>query len=244
MLCAGGFPAVHRKSGPARQSWYESYVRTITQRDVATFSRIQDLDALQRLISHLAADTAQQPNLTYISNELDVPRSTLGNYLPLLETVALVYRLPAWSTNLVSKTVRQPKIHFTDVGLAADLLGIAPRALADSLGRALGPLLETFVAGELARQRTWSRTRTRLYHFRDHCGREVDLVLEARDGRIAGVEVKSSTSVQVNDFRGLDHLAHRLGPRFKNGVALYLGDRTLAFGPGRIALPLAALWAI
>lgn len=244
MLCAGGFPAVYRKSGPARQSWYESYVRTITRRDVATFSRIQDLDALQRLISLLAALTAQQLSLTQISNELDVPRSTLGNYVPLLETVGLVYRLPAWSTNLVSRTVRHRKVYFTDVGLAADLLGVDAKGLADPLGRALGPLLETFVAGELARQRTWSRMRTRLYHFRDHRGREVDLILEARDGQIAGVEVKASTSVQLKDFRGLDHLAGRLGKRFRNGVVLYLGDRVLSFGSGRTALPLSALWEL
>ena len=91
-----------------------------------------------------------------------------------------------------------------------------------------------------ARQRTWSRMRARLYHFRDHRGREVDLVLEARDGRIAGVAVKASTSVQLKDFRGLDHLAGRLGKRFRNGVVLYLADRVLSFGSGRTALPLSA----
>ena len=244
MLCAGGFPAVVRLSGPARQDWYESYIRTITQRDISTFSRVQDLDALQRLVSVLSARTAQLLNLTEIANELDVPRSTLGNYLPLLETVGLVYRLPAWSTNLVSRTVRHRKIYVTDVGLASNLLGVDPKALADPLGRALGPLLETFVAGELARQRTWSRVRTTLHHFRDHRGREVDLILEARDGRVVGVEVKASASVQLKDFRGLDYLAGRIGERFRRGVVLYLGDRAMSFGPGRIALPLSALWAL
>ena len=243
MLCAGGYPAVYRMSGPARRRWYESYVRTITQRDVRTFSRIQDVDALARLLRLLAARTAQELNVSEVSNELGLPRTTLASYIPLLETVALVYRLPAWSTNLTSKVVRHPKLHFTDVGLAAELLGIGPAALANPLGRALGPLLETFVAGELERQMTWSRVLVDLYHFRDHNGPEVDLILEARDGRVAGVEVKASSTVRGKDFRGLDVLAERLGDRFRNGVVLYLGDRVVSFGPRRTALPISALWS-
>lgn len=244
MLCAGGYPAVYRMSGPARRRWYESYVRTITQRDVRTFSRVQDLEALPRLLRLLAARTAQELNVNEVSKELGIPRTTLASYIPLLETVALVYRLPAWSTNLTSKVVRHPKLHFTDVGLAAELLGVGPSALANPINRVLGPLLETFVAGEIGRQVTWSRILVDLYHFRDHNGPEVDLILEARDGRVAGVEVKASSTVQGRDFRGLDVLAERLGDRFRNGVVLYLGERVMPFGARRTALPLSALWAI
>lgn len=244
MLCAGGYPAVYRSSGPARRRWYDSYVRTITQRDVRAFSRIQDIDALTRLLRLLAARTAQELNVSEVSKELGIPRTTLSSYIPLLETVALVYRLPAWSTNLTSKVVRHPKLHFADVGLAANLLGVGPSALADPVNRALGPLLETFVAGEIGRQATWSRVLVNVHHFRDHNGPEVDLILEARDGRLAGVEVKASSMVQGKDFRGLDVLAERLGSRLRNGVVLYLGDRVVPFGPRRTALPLSALWAI
>ena len=82
-----------------------------------------------------------------------------------------------------------------------------------------------------------------LYHFRGHNGPEVDLVLEARDGRVAAVEVKASSTVQGRDFRGLDVMAERLGDRLRNGVVLYLGDRVVSFGPRRTAMPLSALWS-
>jgi len=205
-------------------------------------ARIQNVDALGRLLRLLSARTAQELNVSEISKELGIPRTTLLGYIPLLETVALVYRLPTWSTNLTSKVVRHPKIHFTDVGLAADLLGVGPSALANPLGRAMGPLLETFVAGELGRQLTWSRVPADHRHFRDHNGPEADLILETRSGHVAGVDVKGSSTVRGKDFRGLDVLADRLGDKFRNGVVLYLGDRVVSFGPGRTALPLSALW--
>ena len=244
MLCAGGYPAVHHLSGPARKRWYDSYVRTITQRDVRTFSRMQDVAALHRLLRLLAARTSQELNVSDVSKDLGIPRTTLTSYIPLLETVFLVYRLPAWSTNLTSRVVKHPKLHFTDAGLAAELLGVGPKALVDPLSRVLGPLLETFVASEISRQITWSRTLVDLYHFRGHNGPEVDLVLDARDGRVAAVEVKASSTIQGKDFRGLDLMAERLGDRFRNGVVLYLGDRVVPFGPRRTAMPLSALWTL
>ena len=53
--------------------------------------------------------------------------------------------------------MKHPKLHFADVGLASELLGVGPKALSDPMNRALGPLLETFVASEIGRQITWSR---------------------------------------------------------------------------------------
>ena len=44
------------------------------------------------------------------------------------------------------------------------------------------------------------------------------------------------------DFRGLRHLAERLGDDLVVGVVLYLGHQTLPFGPKLRAMPVAALW--
>ncbi len=81
-----------------------------------------------------------------------------------------------------------------------------------------------------------------LHHFRAHGVAEVDIVLESPDGRVAGVEVKASSTVDGRDFRGLDFLHGRLGPRFSHGVLLYLGAAVLPFGERRTAMPLSALW--
>jgi uncharacterized protein DUF4143 len=70
----------------------------------------------------------------------------------------------------------------------------------------------------LRKQLGWARTATSLFHFRDRDGREVDVVLEARDGRVAGVEVKAANTVTAHDFRGLQLLQDKLGDRFVGGL--------------------------
>ncbi len=242
-IVAGGYPSVFARPPTPRRRWYESYARTLTERDVAEISRVQDVASVRRLLSLLAARTAQELNLSDVARDLELPRTTVAGYVPLFETLYLIHRLPAWSRNLTQKVVRHPKLHLVDSGLAADLLGTDAAALARPGHPALGPLLETFVAGELRRQTTWAKTPVDLFHFREHRGPEVDIVLEARDGRVAGVEVKASSTVEARDFRGLDVLAERLGDRFTFGAVVYLGERVLSFGDRRAALPVGAVWA-
>jgi predicted AAA+ superfamily ATPase len=194
----------------------------VTERDVLAVSRLRQVAELPRLLRLLAARTAQEVNLQEVSRELGLARTTLLGYIAALTTLHLWYEIPAWSRNVTSKVVKHPKGHMIDVGLAAWLLGAGADALAEGRSPSLGPLLETLVAGELARQRTWSAVEHGLFHYRDRSGPEVDLVLESRDGRIAGVEVKAADSVSARDFAGLD---------------------LLPFGDRQTALPLSALWA-
>ena len=71
----------------------------------------------------------------------------------------------------------------------------------------------------------------------------MDLLLERADGRVVGLEVKASSSIQAKHFRGLQSLADTLGPAFHRGVVLYTGTEVLPFGPGLWALPVSGLWA-
>ncbi len=73
---------------------------------------------------------------------------------------------------------------------------------------------------------------------------EVDMVLEHAAGTIIGIEVKAAEAVRREDFRGLRHLASRLGDRFRAGIVLYAGQQQLSFGDRLTALPMAALWTI
>ena len=59
-----------------------------------------------------------------------------------------------------------------------------------------------------------------------------------------GIEVKASETVRAEDFRGLRHLANRLGARFRAGIVLYAGEQQLSFGHRLTALPMAALWML
>jgi predicted AAA+ superfamily ATPase len=61
----------------------------------------------------------------------------------------------------------------------------------------LGPLLESFVYAEILRLRTADPVRVSPYHFRDHDGHEVDVVLEREDGSLAGIEGKEPSMERV-----------------------------------------------
>ncbi|WP_262496081.1 DUF4143 domain-containing protein [Nonomuraea sp. SYSU D8015] len=105
-----------------------------------------------------------------------------------------------------------------------------------------GPLVETFIANELAKQATWAPYRLNLFHWRVSQGAEVDLVVERTNGRVIGVEAKATDAVDLKDFKGLTTLRDALGEEFVHGFVLYTGKRSLAFGDRLTALPISALW--
>lgn len=242
-VCSGGYPEARRLTERGRSLWFDGYAQTVTERDVREIANVQRVEDVSRLLRILAARTAQELNLNDVASDLALPRSTLAGYLPLLESLYLVHRVPPWSRNLTSRVSKHPKVHLVDSGLAAHLMGVGWRALDRVDHPARGPLLETFVVGELRRQLSWADMTLEVLHFRDRNGPEVDIVLEARDGRVAVIEVKASRSPRAVDFRTIDLLRERLGDRFTHGVLLHLGPDTASFGDRRTALPISALWA-
>lgn len=242
-LLRGGYPeAVSRSQADRRQSWFESYVDTILQRDVRDLSNIDKLTEMPRLLQLLAARSSGLLNYTDLGNGLSMPQSTVKRYVALLETVFLVRMLPAWTSNLSSRVIKSPKVHLLDSGLTASLLGIDRKRL-DADGSIRGHLLESFVAMELVKLAAVSTIRPKAHHFRTTSGREVDVVLEATDGRIVGVEVKASASIDPSAFRGMEALREAAGDRFHRGITLYGGDQVVPFGKGLWAMPFAELWA-
>ena len=240
----GGFPeAVERRDPERRRAWFRSYVTTMLERDVRDLGQIEGLTDLPRLLNLLAARSASLLNIAELSRSIGLPQTTLARYLTLLERAFLVRRLPAWAGSRARRSVKTPRVWIPDTGLLGHLAGLTPTRLVEE-PTAVGPLLETFVASELAKQLGWSRTRAELFHFRTHGGIEVDLVLEADDGRLAGVEVKSAATVGVGDLKGLKAFREVAGKRFHRGVVLYTGREALPFGSDLWALPVSALWQL
>lgn len=238
----GGFPeVVDRERAERRRAWFDSYVTTILQRDVRDLANIERLTELPRLLSLLAARAASLLNYSDISRGLGMPQSTLKRYMALLEATFLVQALPPWFGNLGKRLVKSPKLLICDTGLAAHLQGVDSGWISSQPNLA-GPLLENFVAMEVRKQIAWSRTRPALFHFRTQSGAEVDIVLEDPAGNLAGVEVKSSSTVGKHDFRGLDALADAAGERFRRGIVLYTGREPIPFGERMHALPVSSLW--
>ncbi len=70
----------------------------------------------------------------------------------------------------------------------------------------------------------------------------MDFVLEDGAGRLVGIEVKSSATIDAKDLRGLRALADLTGDRFQRGVVLYTGSAVVPFAKNLHAVPIHHLW--
>lgn len=240
-ITSGGYPAAVARPTPRRRAtWYRDYVEALVQRDVRDLTRIGSLDVLPRLLTLAAGQTARLINISDLSSPFQVSRTTIRDYVTLLQRVFLLEELPAWHSNRLSRLIKSPKLHMGDTGLACALLGVEASALWTDRPL-LGQLLETFVLQELRRMASARADEIRFHHFRDKDGAEVDIVLE-RGGAVAGVEVKAAATITPADLRGLRKLREAAGKAFAAGVVLYDGETCAGMGEKLYAVPLRGLW--
>jgi len=243
-VCTGGYPEVQRLAARQRPGWFRDYVLTTIERDVVQLSGIRKVAEMGQLLRLFAARTGCGLVMQGIIDDAPLERQAVYDHRAWLETIYLLATLPAWSRNLTRRVKRHPKVFLTDPGLAAWLLGKTPDALANPEDPATGQLVETFVFAELRRQLTWAANSVTMFHWQDRSGAEVDIVLEAADGRVAGVEVKSHQTAKPEWFRWLGQMRDAIGDKFMAGIALYAGSDVLPFGDRLLAVPIPALWTL
>ncbi len=91
----------------------------------------------------------------------------------------------------------------------------------------------------------WADETINIYHFLDKRKNEVDIVLEQENNHLIGIEVKASSTIRNNDFKGLKKFAELVGNQFRYGLVFYTGSRLLPFSDGNkpyFAVPLSMLW--
>ena len=242
-ILSGGYPEVQTRTTVDRKhAWFSSYITTILQRDIRDLAHIEGLTALPRLIALLAARAGTLLNFAELSNSAALPQTTLKRYMTLLQTTYLIHLLPAWSSNLSKRLIKTPKVLLTDTGLMTYLLRANEERLShDSL--LFGRMMENFVMMELLKQSSSSKTKPNMFHYRTTSGQEIDLVLETPDGKVVGVEVKTSSVVRADDVKTLFQFSELLGKRFLRGIVLYTGSEVVPFAKNIVAMPISALWS-
>lgn len=241
---AGGYPeALARAPRRRRERWLDNYARSIVRREAHDVSNLRRVAELPLILPVLAARGSGELNVADVARDTGIPARTLTPYLELLQTLYLTQHVPAWSTNLARRVVSRPKVSLLDSGLAARLVNASSKGTSPDASPGLaGALLESFAAGEIRRQLSWCQETATVWHFRDQHAGEVDLVLETPDGRVAGIEVKSTASPSARDAKGLVYLRGRLAPRFTAGLILHTGTTAAPFGDRIAAVPMDILW--
>jgi len=197
------------------------------------------------LLRRLAGQTAQVLNMAAAGRAAGLEPRTAEAYTKLLEDLFLVRRLHAWGRTLRARSAASPKLHVVDAGVAARLLRLTPKRLANLDPAALsefGHLLETFVVGELIKQVSWSGGISNIGHWRTHDGHEVDFIVEHEDGMVTAFEVKAAPRISAKDARGLRALRNSLGGAFNSGIILTTGELAYRLDDDIVVVPVERLW--
>jgi predicted AAA+ superfamily ATPase len=239
-ILRGGYPEAQGRGPRTLGSFFTSYISSIIERDLGDVANLRAPDATERLLNVIAARTGGLISFQGMGRDLGLDKNTVHSYTRALENLFLVRPLKPWHVNLGSRQIKSPKLYVVDSGLLCRLLKVNARRIEDD-GAVAGAVFESFVAMELLRLADISEAEASLFHYRDKAGREVDIVLESASGEVAGVEVKAGATLGREDFAGLRRLRDKLDTRFKCGIVLYTGERTLPFGDRIWAVPLTAL---
>ena len=257
-IVASGFPGIRELPARIRRAQLDSYLERVVDRDIAELgSKIRNPSALKRWMSAYGAATATTTTYAKVAAAANPgireqpSRTTLTAYRDALERLFILDPLPGWlPTNAhLNELATSPKHHLVDPALAVALLGLDEDALlaGDDRGKTafrdgpfLGALFESLVT--LSIRVYAQRSEARVAHFRMHRGdHEVDLIVERRDGRCLGVEVKLSPTVTDDDVRHLRWLRDRLGPELLDAAVITTGKHAYRRPDGIAVIPAVLL---
>jgi len=117
---------------------------------------------------------------------------TYYDYIDCLRRVHAIDDIPSYSLNLRSdaRIGKAPKRHLADVSLAIAALSLDKEHMTEDLST-FGPMFESLCLHDI--RLYIEHNGGRMFHYRDGRGREIDAVVEARDGRWGAIEVKLGT---------------------------------------------------
>jgi uncharacterized protein len=231
----GGYPEIQKISEPRRKKlWFDSYVSTYIERDAFTIAQVRKKDAFYKLYQILTSRSAQLLNKASLATDIKVSPTILDDYLGILQLTYQMELLPSYFDNVTKRYVKMPKMFFMDSGVLCSSLGVDCSNFASSSFK--GQIAETFVFSELRKALQLSRKKTELFHWRTSDGKEIDFILKQNEQFVC-VEVKSSTSVNKEAFKHIEHFAKEKGDSFVAGYVFYLGEHILPFGKNLWAVP-------
>jgi predicted AAA+ superfamily ATPase len=232
------FPEVSLSPTIDARGWFDSYLTTLLRRDIKDFANFEKTADIPIMLKILAGRVGGLINESALSRDCNINLMTFRRYRAVLENMFIVTRLFPWFRNIGKRFVKSSKNYFIDAYMACNILGIDIDSVQANDPNLFGHILENFVFTEILKN---LEDGTKLFHFRTLDNKEVDFVLEKRDGSVAGIEVKSSGTISAKDFAGLETLRELAGQSFKCGVAIYLGKQTVPFADKMFALPIGSL---
>ncbi|HSX94065.1 MAG TPA: ATP-binding protein [Hydrogenophaga sp.] len=205
-LFEGGFPEVwNLPTLLAKQDYlYQNQVERVIFEDLLLAAEFRKPEMLRRFYLGLLKDPGRETNLSQVSKELGMVRSTIESYFPLLEATDLVWRLHKHTSTKATPKAGNFKTYLVDLAVRNAVMKLNQAHLvADAT--LMGAYAENVVANHLRR---WPGLVELGYWRRNND--EIDFIVDLGHSRIA-VEVKYRNEVQDKDILKAAELANQLG---------------------------------
>ncbi len=152
-------------------------------KDIQELFRLERRVSFQRFVELLLAQSGGIFEATKFTAPCEVSRSTIVNYLAVLEATSLALVLRPFNTRGANEIVSAPKVYGFDTGFVCAYRGWTSLRQDD-----LGRLWEHYVVNEITAQ----LQTTSLRYWRNKQGHEVDFVWVPRVGSPLAIECKWS----------------------------------------------------
>ena len=221
LMFIGFYPRIYDQN-IRPSSFYKSYLSTYIEKDIRLIKNIVDYDSFYKFIKIMAGRTGQVLNTLAISNECDISHNTVKEWLSVLETSYITYKLKPFYKNYNKRLIKNSKIYFYDTGLVCFLLGIKNiENLNTHYGK--GNIFETFVISDFIKNNFNKGESNDFYFWRDSQKKEIDLIVD--DGiNLKGIEIKSGRTIKDDFFKGLNYWNTLSKNDPKNSYLIYAGE--------------------
>jgi predicted AAA+ superfamily ATPase len=192
----GLLPSIYLSDDPRAD--LEAYTGSYLQQEIVAEGTTRNIPAFSRFLKVAALCNGTVVNFTNVSNDAQVPRTTVYEYFEVLKDTLLLYELPAWQKSKKRKPLASSKYYFFDVGVVATLQGREFRPGTPEFGEAF----ETVLMHELVSYSDYISGEP-LSYWRSTSGFEVDFIL----GDHTAIEVKAKENLSTRDLKSLRAIA-------------------------------------
>lgn len=196
-LVIGGWPALIGKTEHDAATINRSYIDLLLGDDISRVSGVsRNKQKAENVLQSLARNIATTVEVSTIASDTErgdsnptVSRQTTYEYLEDFTKLMILVDQPAWNVHIRSAASLRvaPKRHLMDPSLACAALGLSSDSLFNDLNYS-GFLFESQVFHDLSIYA--AQNDARLSYYRDSLGKEVDIIVQKRDGSWAAFEVK------------------------------------------------------
>ena len=209
-LYEGGFPEVWAlPTQLAKQEYlYQNQVDRVIFEDLLLAAEFRKPEMLRRFYLGLLKDPGRETNLTQLSKSIELSRSTIESYFPLLEATDLVWRLHKHTSTKATPKAGNFKTYLVDLAVRNAVMKLSQEQMVADPAL-MGAYAENVVANHLRR---WPGL-VELGYWRVHTGKvhdEIDFIVDLGHTRIA-IEVKYRNDVQHKDVLKAARLAQDHG---------------------------------